>query len=165
MVPLPTEEVSWDSRIGCSAAGWRRSRRNTSESACWPAFRCSGSTRWPRRLTDRRPALTLLIALGAGGIRYIGPITTLIIVLLLVVYFSYRQTIAAYPLGGGSYTVAKENLGTAAGLVAAAALMLDYVLVVAVGVSAGIGALVSALPVFSRTPSGSAWRRWLSSPS
>jgi amino acid transporter len=91
-------------------------------------------------------ALTLLIPLGAAGVRYIGPITTLIIALLLVVYFSYRQTIGAYPGGGGSYTVAKENLGTAAGLLAAAALLLDYVLVVAVGVSAGVGALVSAIP-------------------
>ncbi len=91
-------------------------------------------------------ALTLLIPLGIGGVHYIGPITWLIIALLLIVYFSYRQTIAAYPLGGGSYTVAKDNLGTAAGLLAAAALMLDYVLVVAVGVSAGIGALVSAEP-------------------
>jgi amino acid transporter len=92
-------------------------------------------------------ALTLLIPLGAAGVGYIGPISTLIIALLLVVYFSYRQTIAAYPLGGGSYTVAKENLGITAGLFAAAALMLDYVLVVAVGISAGVGALVSALPV------------------
>ena len=92
-------------------------------------------------------AMTLLIPLGIGGVRYIGPITTLIIALLAVVYFSYRQTIAAYPHGGGSYTVAKENLGTGAGLLAAAALLLDYVLVVAVGVSAGVGALVSALPV------------------
>ncbi len=92
-------------------------------------------------------ALTLLIPLGTAGLGYIGPISTLIIILLLVVYFSYRQTIAAYPHGGGSYTVAKENLGTPAGLFAAAALMLDYVLVVAVGISAGIGALVSALPV------------------
>lgn len=91
-------------------------------------------------------ALTLLIPLGAAGVAFIGPITTLIIVLLLVVYFSYRQTIAAYPLGGGSYTVAKENLGTTAGLLAAAALMLDYVLVVAVGISAGVGALISAVP-------------------
>jgi amino acid transporter len=65
--------------------------------------------------------------------------------LLIVVYLSYRQTIAAYPQGGGSYTVAKENLGTTAGLFAAAALLLDYVLVVAVGISAGVGALVSAL--------------------
>src|SRR5436305_2525662 len=91
-------------------------------------------------------ALTLLIPLGIGGVRYIGPITTLILILLVVVYFSYRQTIAAYPHGGGSYTVAKENLGTAAGLLAAAALMLDYVLVVAIGISAGVGALVSAIP-------------------
>ena len=91
-------------------------------------------------------ALTLLIPLGAAGIGYIGPISTLIILLLLIVYVSYRQTIAAYPLGGGSYTVAKENLGINAGLIAAAALLLDYVLVVAVGISAGVGALVSALP-------------------
>jgi amino acid transporter len=91
-------------------------------------------------------ALTLLIPLGAAGIGEIGPISTLIIALLLVVYFSYRQTIAAYPHGGGSYTVARENLGTGPGLLAAAALMLDYVLVVAVGISAGVGALVSALP-------------------
>ncbi|MDG3007679.1 APC family permease [Paludisphaera mucosa] len=93
-------------------------------------------------------ALTLLIPLGPAGVGYIGPISTLIITLLLVVYFSYRQTIAAYPHGGGSYTVARENLGETAGLFAAAALMLDYVLVVAVGVSAGVGALVSALPSF-----------------
>ncbi len=92
-------------------------------------------------------ALTLLIPLGAAGLGYVGPITTLIIILLLVVYFSYRQTIMAYPHGGGSYTVAKENLGTTAGLLAAAALMLDYVLVVAVGISAGVGALISAVPL------------------
>ncbi len=91
-------------------------------------------------------ALTLLIPLGAAGLGYIGPISGLIIVLLFVVYFSYRQTITAYPHGGGSYTVAKENLGTTAGLLAAAALMLDYVLVVAVGISAGVGALISAVP-------------------
>ena len=91
-------------------------------------------------------ALTLLIPLGAAGVGYIGPITGLIIALLLIVYFSYRQTIAAYPRGGGSYTVARENLGVTAGLVAAAALLLDYVLVVAVGISAGVGALISAAP-------------------
>jgi amino acid transporter len=91
-------------------------------------------------------ALTLLIPLGAAGLGYIGPIIALIIALLLVVYFSYRQTIAAYPHGGGSYTVARENLGTTAGLLAGAALMLDYVLVVAVGISAGVGALISAVP-------------------
>ncbi|MBV9470369.1 MAG: APC family permease, partial [Abitibacteriaceae bacterium] len=91
-------------------------------------------------------ALTILLPVGALGLSYIGPIITVICVLLLILYCSYRQTIAAYPGGGGSYTVAKENLGEQAGLVAAAALLLDYVLNVAVGISAGIGALVSAVP-------------------
>jgi amino acid transporter len=91
-------------------------------------------------------ALALLIPAGVAGLDYIGPISALIIALLFVVYFSYRQTIAAYPHGGGSYTVARENLGTVPGLLAAAALMLDYVLVVAVGISAGVGALISAVP-------------------
>ena len=91
-------------------------------------------------------ALTLLLPLGALGLSYILPISLLIIVLLCIVYFSYRQTIAAYPTGGGSYTVARRNLGASFGLLAAAALLLDYILVVAIGISAGIGALVSALP-------------------
>ncbi|HXX19898.1 MAG TPA: APC family permease [Candidatus Acidoferrum sp.] len=91
-------------------------------------------------------ALTLLLPLGAAGVAYIVPVSAAIILLLTIVYFSYRQTIAAYPGGGGSYTVASENLGAFPGLLAAAALMLDYVLVVAVGISAGVGALVSAAP-------------------
>ncbi len=91
-------------------------------------------------------ALTLLIPLGLAGSHYIWPITTGIVILLGIVYFSYRQTIAAYPQGGGSYTVATENLGERAGLLAAAALMIDYVLTAAVGISAGVGALVSAVP-------------------
>jgi amino acid transporter len=91
-------------------------------------------------------ALALLISLGAMGVAYIVPITISIIALLLIVYFSYRQTIAAYPQGGGSYTVAGKNLGPFAGLLAAAALMIDYVLTAAVGISAGVGALVSAIP-------------------
>ncbi|MFT3774384.1 MAG: APC family permease [Minicystis sp.] len=91
-------------------------------------------------------ALTMLIPLGALGLHYIVPISAALIALLLIVYTSYRQTIDAYPTGGGSYTVAKENLGTRAGLLAAAALMLDYMLNVAVAISAGVGALVSAAP-------------------
>jgi amino acid transporter len=91
-------------------------------------------------------ALTLLIPLGAAGVAYIFPISLSIIALLTIVYFSYRQTIQAYPGGGGSYTVARMNLGANAGLLAASALMIDYILVVAVGISAGVGALVSAMP-------------------
>jgi amino acid transporter len=91
-------------------------------------------------------ALTLLIPLGALGVQYVVPISFSIIALLVIVYISYRQTIAAYPGGGGSYTVARENLGQHVGLLAAAALIVDYILVVAVGISAGVGALVSAVP-------------------
>lgn len=91
-------------------------------------------------------ALTLLIPLGMMGIRYILPISVAIIILLTIVYFSYLQTIDAYPHGGGSYTVASENLGEHVGLFAAAALMIDYILNAAVGISAGVGALVSAFP-------------------
>jgi amino acid transporter len=91
-------------------------------------------------------ALSLLIPLGLLGVRYIVPVSAAIITLLVVVYFSYRQTIAAYPSGGGSYTVARFNLGAPAGLLAAAALLADYILTAAVGISAGVGALVSAVP-------------------
>jgi amino acid transporter len=91
-------------------------------------------------------ALSLLIPLGLLGVRYIVPVSAAIISLLVIVYFSYRQTIAAYPSGGGSYTVARFNLGAPAGLLAAAALLADYVLTAAVGISAGVGALISAVP-------------------
>ena len=101
-------------------------------------------------LAGPEAALTLMIPLAAAGVAYIVPITTSIIILLAIVYFSYRQTIAAYPNGGGSYTVARENLGEYPGLLAAAALMIDYVLTAAVGISAGVGALVSAVPSLQR---------------
>src|SRR6202171_2504331 len=93
-------------------------------------------------------ALSLLIPLGLLGVRYIVPISAAIVTLLGIVYFSYRQTIAAYPSGGGSYTVARFNLGAPAGLLAAAALLADYILTAAGGISAGGGALVSAGPSF-----------------
>jgi amino acid transporter len=91
-------------------------------------------------------ALTLLIPLGLVGVHYIVPVSAAIVGLLIIVFFSYRQTIDAYPQGGGSYTVASTNLGEGAGLLAAAALMIDYTLTAAVGISAGVGALISAAP-------------------
>jgi amino acid transporter len=91
-------------------------------------------------------ALTVLIPLGAEGLHLIRPIMAAILFLLALLYFSYRQTIEAYPSTGGSYIVAKDNLGANAGLLAGSALMIDYVLNVAVGISAGIGALTSAIP-------------------
>src|ERR1700735_1932844 len=83
--------------------------------------------------------MTLLIPLGLAGAGYIVPVISAILILLVIVFFSYRQTIAAYPNGGGSYTVASENLGDGAGLLAAAALMIDYILTAAGGISGGGG--------------------------
>jgi amino acid transporter len=91
-------------------------------------------------------ALTLLLPLGLLGVKYIVPVSVAIVILLAIVYVSYTQTIDAYPKGGGSYTVASQNLGEGAGLLAAAALMIDYILTAAVGISAGVGALISAVP-------------------
>lgn len=91
-------------------------------------------------------AMALLIPLGIASTNFIIPIISSILILLVIVFFSYRQTIAAYPNGGGSYTVASENLGEKAGLLAAAALMIDYILTAAVGISAGVTALTSAVP-------------------
>ena len=91
-------------------------------------------------------ALTILAATGTAGLGAINLITWIIVALLAVVFLSYWQTIVAYPNNGGSYMVAKDNLGTNAGLLAAAALMVDYLLNVAVGISAGVGALTSAIP-------------------
>jgi amino acid transporter len=91
-------------------------------------------------------ALAVMVPLGAAGLGVLGPVMAAIVALLAVLYLSYRQTIAAYPTNGGAFTVARENLGTNASLLAAAALMIDYVLNVAVGISAGVGALTSAVP-------------------
>ena len=91
--------------------------------------------------------LVVLVAAGAAGLRYSLPITGAIIVLLAALVVSYRQVIAAFPDGGGAYAVSKAHLGTQASLVAAASLIVDYVLNAAVGVSAGIEALTSAFPV------------------
>lgn len=91
-------------------------------------------------------ALTVLMPLGAAGLTYVTWVMIPILLLLLILYASYRQTIRAYPNNGGAYTVSKLNLGSGASLVAASALMIDYVLNVAVGISAGVGALTSAMP-------------------
>src|SRR3984893_10073312 len=93
----------------------------------------------------------ILINLVAAGSLYLGltlPISLVILGLLFVVTLSYRQTIPAYPNGGGSYIVAKDNLGTLAGLVAAASLLIDYVLTVSVSISSGVQNLAS---LFSST--------------
>src|SRR5580693_10402256 len=90
--------------------------------------------------------LVVLVAAGAAGLDYTLPITAAICILLTTLVLSYRQVIAAFPNGGGAYAVSKAHLGTMASLVAAASLIVDYVLNAAVGVSAGIEAITAAYP-------------------
>src|ERR671933_2561807 len=90
--------------------------------------------------------LYVLILAGAAGTRFSVPVALAITALLAIVITSYRQTLFAYPNGGGSYTVARENLGTQAGLLAAAALMVDYLAMVAVSVTAGVGGIGAPSP-------------------
>jgi amino acid transporter len=87
-----------------------------------------------------------LLAAGSGAFWLVMPISVLIVTIFIIIVISYRQTIRAYPNGGGSYIVAKENLGIGAALLAAAALLTDYVLTVSVSVAAGVLAITSAFP-------------------
>jgi amino acid transporter len=92
--------------------------------------------------------IRVLVLAGAGALWLTTPIGLVIATLLIIVAFSYRQTIHAYPGGGGAYIVARENIGENAGLVAGASLLIDYVLTVAVSIAAGVAALTSAFPAW-----------------
>jgi amino acid transporter len=132
-----------DLLLGKPLANWEETGERIGPAAGIPIF---GLDALSSAAYGPEAALTILIPLGMLGVAYIVPISAAIILLLVIVFFSYRQTIDAYPGGGGSYTVARENIGAGAGLLAASALMIDYVLTAAVGISAGVGALVSAVP-------------------
>src|SRR5918995_3378732 len=93
--------------------------------------------------------LLVLLAASTATMHLVMPIAIAIALLLAIVITSYRQTVRAYPSGGGAYIVSKENLGTLPGLTAAAALLVDYVLTVSVSVSAGVLAISSAFPAVS----------------
>ena len=90
--------------------------------------------------------LRVLVLVGASALTFSSPIAIVIATILAIVVFSYRQTILAYPSGGGAYIVARENLGELPALIAAAALLIDYVLTVAVSIAAGVAAITSAFP-------------------
>ncbi|MCC7416896.1 MAG: APC family permease [Acidobacteria bacterium] len=90
--------------------------------------------------------LRVLLLAGAGALALASPISFVIAAILAIVVFSYRQTIFAYPQGGGAFLVAKENLGELPALIAAASLLIDYILTVAVSIAAGVAAVTSALP-------------------
>ncbi len=124
--------------------GARRSR--ASGCASWWRCRCSRPTRSPRSPTARKRCSRSSSSAARAGLSYSLPIAATIAFLMLAVGVSYRQTIRAYPHGGGSYIVASDNLGRVPGLVAAAGLMTDYILTVAVSVASGIAAITSAIP-------------------
>ena len=90
--------------------------------------------------------MLVLVTAGAAALTLMIPVGLAIAALLLIVVTSYRQTVRAYPHGGGSYIVAKENLGTIPGLTAAAAILIDYALTVAVSITAGTVAITSVSP-------------------
>lgn len=101
--------------------------------------------------------LVILVALGAIAWGYAFPISIAIVILLAILTLSYEQTVHAYPKGGGSYIVSRDNLGTLPAQVAAAALLTDYVLTVAVSISSGVAQIVSAFPSLYGVR-GSTWR-------
>src|ERR687896_2523147 len=90
--------------------------------------------------------MLVLVLAGAAALSLMVPIAGVIVLILAIVVTSYRQTVRAYPRGGGSYIVARENLGTVPGLVAAAAILIGYVVTAAVSVTAGAIAVSSAAP-------------------
>jgi amino acid transporter len=90
--------------------------------------------------------MIILAAAGAGAFHYVFPISIAIVILMTIVTFSYEQTIHAYPGGGGAYIVSRDNLGEMPALVAGAALLMDYILTVAVSISSGVAQIVSAFP-------------------
>jgi amino acid transporter len=92
--------------------------------------------------------LRVLVLVGTGALALVSPIAFVIASILAIVVFSYRQTLYAYPSGGGAYIVAKENLGEMPALIAAASLLIDYVLTVAVSIAAGVAAITSAFPLW-----------------
>ena len=97
--------------------------------------------------------ILLMLSLGGLALLSMTPwVAAAVVTLLIIVVLSYRQTCYAYPNGGGAYAVSRENLGRTAALVAASALLVDYVLTVAVSVAAGVANIVSAFPQLAPMP-------------
>jgi amino acid transporter len=145
---LSEHQASWLNSLGRivlgrSLANWESQERQIGVLEGVPAMGLDGLS---SSAYGPEAALTILAAAGAAGLSAILPIMLVILALLAILSVSYWQTIEAYPKSGGAYLVAKENLGVNAGLLAATALMIDYVLNVAVGISAGVAALVSVMP-------------------
>jgi amino acid transporter len=132
-----------DKILGRPLASWEGAKQRLGVITGVPVL---GLDAWASIGYGPEAALIILAPLGVAGLSYLPIIILAITVNIVTLYLSYRQTIAAYPGGGGAYIVAKDNLGPRAGLWAGVALLINYVLNVAVGISAGVGAVVSAVP-------------------
>ena len=145
------EPTTWHSSSGCSSVG-RSPRPRWSTSGSRRRSRSRSSPPTPSRRRRTRPRRSSSSSRSAAsslalGLDTLVPIAIVVAVLLAIVVTSYRQTIFAYPSGGGSYVVSRENLGENPSLVAGASLLVDYILTVAVSISAGVAAIVS-IPAF-----------------
>jgi amino acid transporter len=161
--PLPEVEATRDAEVPSSPLG--RLGAETRRVLIGPPLRSTAIARERMRKLVALPVLSadalssvaygpeamlaILVLGGTAGLSYSLPISATIAFLMLAVGVSYRQTIRAYPHGGGSYIVASDNLGRVPGLVAAAGLMTDYILTVAVSVASGLEAITSAIPALS----------------
>lgn len=155
---------------GLAANGGRRLAEKSAAASVWrflvgPPLRARDVSRERITPVEGLPALSLdaltsvaygpeaiivvLAAAGAGALHLVLPVTIAIVVLLVILVFSYRQVIDAYPSGGGAYAVSRANLGSRVSLLAAASLVVDYTLTVAVSIAAGVGSLTSAFPSLS----------------
>jgi amino acid transporter len=151
-------EAKLEAQAPRTAWGWRRARINRvlfgtplpSEAELaerlpkWKALPVFSSDVMSSVAYASGASMFILLGASRDSLKWLMPISVVVVALLLIVTFSYRQTIRAYPNGGGSYIVAHANLGVLAGLIAAASLLTDYVLTVAVSVSSGVQALYSA---------------------
>ena len=150
---------------GCLSAA-RYAARNSTRHCCPNGSRYRFSV--PTRISSVAYATEeILLVAGFGGAAYLSlskPIAAVVALLLVVVVASYRQTVYAYPSGGGAFVVSLENLGQTPALGAAAALLVDYVMTVAVSVVAGVVAITSAVTSLSRTPWCCRWALSCSSP-
>ena len=133
-----------DKILGRPLASWEKEKESLS---VWTGVPVLGLDALASTGYGPEAGLTILLPLGLLGLKYFPIIVIIIVVKLLTLYLSYRQTAAAYPGGGGAYIVASDNLGKRCGVWSAVMLLLDYLLNVCVGIAAGIGAVVSAVPV------------------
>jgi amino acid transporter len=145
-VPRGILSATWQTLIGRPLPASKASKEKITPTEGLPALSLDALT---SVAYGPEAILVVLAAAGAGALHVMFPITVAIVLLLAILVFSYRQVIDAYPQGGGAYAVSRDNFGPKVSQVAAAALIVDYTLTVAVSIAAGVGQLTSSFPSLS----------------